>query len=139
VSWNFSEMMTMTTQSVHAHHSTSLSSYTTTEIAVVFAVVAVTVLLFLSAVHIVLCAVFHTSCTALENDSAYTTHPASSSQQPPPPSPGSPAQDPPPLERQQCEPILTVPNIPLAPPFSIHLPSAPFKANCRQCFCNSIQ
>jgi hypothetical protein len=86
VSWNFSEMMTMTTQSVHAHHPTSLSSYTTTEIAVIFAVVAVTVLLFLSAVHIVLCAVFHTGCTALENDSAYTTHPASSSQRPPPPS-----------------------------------------------------
>jgi hypothetical protein len=28
-------------------------------------------------------------------------------------------------------------NIPIAPPFSIHLPSAPFKVICRQCFRNS--
>jgi hypothetical protein len=81
-------------------------------------------------------------------------HTSSSPPGPPPPSLDSLAVavvaevstlEPAPPERQQNEPALTVAesaitvvaNIPVAPPFSIHLPSAPFKVICRLCFCKS--
>jgi hypothetical protein len=56
-----------------------------------------------------------------------------------PPSPDTPAlgqlplpSDSAPPELQQFEPAFL--NIPVAPPFSAHLPSAPFKVICRLCF-----
>jgi hypothetical protein len=47
------------------------------------------------------------------------------------------ALDPQPSEQPHSELIVPVSNIPSAPPFLIHLPSAPFKVICCLCFRNS--